>query len=639
MIRNAEAQPVASWPDDGPPRSRRHGDVYFSAHDALGEARAVFLAGCGLPDAWRGRRRFVVGELGLGAGRNLAALMALWRQTREPGARLCIFSIENDLLTAAEVARALERVAFGPDRPGASPRAQDLEDRARAPWPELGEEAARLAALWPPRARGFHRIDLEDWGVTLDIALMEAADALRAWDGAADAWFLDGFSPAKDPQSWREEVLSLLAERSAPGARLATYTVAGAVRRGLAAAGFAVAKAPGHGAKSQRLEVAAPGERPPSQSPAPRIAILGAGIAGASLARALRAAGVEPWVIEAQGAGAGASGAPVVLAAPRLDAGLGPIAALFAQAARRAADLYDATPGAVVARGGAHLSVSDKDPRRFAAIAASDLFAPGAARDGPASDLVPGQAGRALTLADARSLIPATVLKAWLGEVRPGRAARLTRTIEGWSVEDASGETLARVDAVILATGAQTGDLLSDLLPDLWAKTPLQAVRGQAEWAAGEPGDCAPPLPVNFGAWLTPAPGGIAFGATHDRDDPACDLRPADRARNLDALAARFPDLARRLATSPLTSWAATRAASPDYLPLAGEAAPGLFVLVGLGGRGFTLAPLLAEHLAATLLGAPSPLPRDLAALVEPTRFARRAARHLDRRSGAREAP
>ncbi|MBJ7412185.1 MAG: FAD-dependent cmnm(5)s(2)U34 oxidoreductase, partial [Phenylobacterium sp.] len=109
-----------TWTDDGQPRSRLFGDVYFSAQDGLAESRAVFLQGCGLPDAWAGRRRFVVGELGFGTGLNIVALLELWRRTRPPEGRLHIFSIEAFPITADEAARAL------------------------APWPELADVAGLL---------------------------------------------------------------------------------------------------------------------------------------------------------------------------------------------------------------------------------------------------------------------------------------------------------------------------------------------------------------------------------------------------------------------------------------------------------------------------------------------------------------
>ena len=97
------------WRPDGLPGSRLYGDVYFSSEDGLAETRAVFLAGCGLPDAWAHRRHFTVGELGFGTGLNIAALLTLWKQTRPPGARLTLFSVEAHPMTAADARRALSR--------------------------------------------------------------------------------------------------------------------------------------------------------------------------------------------------------------------------------------------------------------------------------------------------------------------------------------------------------------------------------------------------------------------------------------------------------------------------------------------------------------------------------------------------
>ena len=102
-----DASPQLLWADDGSPRSGRFGDVYFSKDDGLAETRAVFLQGCGLPEAWSGRSAFTVGELGFGTGLNIVALLDLWRRTRADGARLRIFSIEGFPLTRDEAARAL----------------------------------------------------------------------------------------------------------------------------------------------------------------------------------------------------------------------------------------------------------------------------------------------------------------------------------------------------------------------------------------------------------------------------------------------------------------------------------------------------------------------------------------------------
>jgi len=592
---------VDETPDDGPvnfdadgaPRSRRYGDVYFSKAGGLAETRAVFLAGCGLPEAWAGRSEFTVAELGFGTGLNIAALLELWRTSRRPGAHLSIFTVE------------------------AEPLARDAAARALGGWPELAASAALLLERWPGRARGFHRVDLPELGATLDVAVMEAAEALGAWQGRADAWFLDGFAPAVNPQMWTDALMALAAARSAPGARAATYTVAGQARRALAAAGFAVERRPGFGHKRERLEARLPSAPPPARR-APRIAIVGAGIAGAALARAFRALGAAPRVYDAERAGAGASGMPAALVTPRLDAGLDEIAQLHAQALARAASLYDALPAAVIARGVLQLEAAPRDAARFAKIAAADLFEPGDLQvltAEAAAERLGEPAPAGLLIAAARVIEPAAVLAAWLPELAPAAVAAVEPAGAGWRLAAADGRTIAEADIVCLAAGAG--------LATLWPDARIEPVRGQLSWAEG----LAAPQAAAWGAYVAPTRGGVMFGATHDRGDASADLRPADDARNLAALAARLPELAARLEGAPLQAGAAVRATTPDRLPIAGTLAPRLHVLGGFGARGFALAPLLAEHVAAQALDAPSPLPEALARIVRPSRFSERARR------------
>ena len=573
-----------AWSADGQPRSRLYGDLYFSAQDGLAESRAVFLEGCGLPDAWAGRRQFVVGELGFGTGLNILALLDLWRRTGPPSGQLHIFSVEAHPVTAQDAARAL------------------------AHWPELSQVAGPLLARWPGRARGLHRVDLPEFSALLDVAVMQVEPALAGWSGRADAWFLDGFAPAVNPAMWRDDVLALVAQRSAPGARAATFTVAGHVRRGLAAAGFAVEKRPGFGRKRERLEARLPGAAAERQAPH-RIAIVGAGIAGAAAARAVRALGGEAVIVEAEAPGAGGSGNPAALVTPRLDAGLGPPAQLFAQGFRRAVALYEHLPEAIVSRGVLQLATEPRDADRFAKIAASDLFEP---RTMTATEE---------SLAQHAALVvePAAILAAWAPETVRG-AVHALRQVEGgeWVLLDTDGREILRADAVIVAAAMASAALCAGL--------PLKPFRGQASFLRTFAG---PAAAMAWGGYLAPTRDGVLFGATYDRDD-ATDTRAADHVRNLATLSAVRPDLAERLAAAPLEGRASIRATTPDRAPIAGAAAEGglgVFVLTGFGSRGFSLAPLLAEHVAALALGAPSPLPAPLAELVDPQRFRRRAAR------------
>ncbi len=579
------------WSEPGAPRSRRFGDVYYALEDGLAESRAVFLAGCGLPDAWTGRAHFTVAELGFGTGLNIAALLHLWRESGASG-RLHIFSIEGFPVAREDAARALSA------------------------WPEIADAARALLDRWPLATPGFHRVDLPEWNATFDLAVGDAAWALDQWSGAADAWFLDGFSPALNPDMWSDAVLDGVAARSAPGARLGTFTVAGAVRRGLAERGFQVDKRPGHGRKRERLEAILPGAATDRATDAVRgrVAIIGAGVAGASLARALGAQGVEVVVI-ADG-GPAASGFPAALVTPRMDVGDTVLAGLFAQALERAGRLYGGVDAAVISRGVLKLEHGPRDAARFDKVAAQALWAPGEMKRLDAVEVSQrvgeplGQGG--LLMAGAMSVRPSAILEAWLDGVRRigGSVARLERRGGVWRVLDSAANVLVEAEAVVLAAGWGASGLGA---PD------LRPVRGQASWARLDNG---PASGVTWGGYVAPTGDGVLFGATHDRDETDTGVRGDDLRRNLETLGAVLPALAERIASLQVRSGAATRAVTPDRLPLAGRLDEGLFILGGLGSRGFAVAPLLADHVASLITGTPSPLPKASALRVGPDRVA-----------------
>jgi len=588
-MKTDDASPQLTWTEEDEPRSGRFGDVYFSKDDGLAETRAVFLEGCGLPDAWGGRPHFTVAELGFGTGLNIVALLDLWRRARPEGGRLHVFSIEGFPLTADEARRALSN------------------------WPELAEAAKALTDAWPERTPGFHRIDLPDFNAVLDLAVGDAAWALEQWSGPADAWFLDGFSPALNPGMWSPEILDLIVARSAPDARVATFTVAGAVRRGLAERGFVVEKKPGHGRKRERLEARSPGEA--RVAPRPRVAVIGAGVAGSSVARALLVQGLTPVVLEADRPGAGGSGFPAGLLTPRLDAGDAAIAGLYAQALERARQLFDATPGAVHAEGVLQLPQAERDGVRFTKVAAQPIWRDGAMTimdaDAVGERLGEPVADGGLMMADARVVHPAGVLKAWLSgvDIVTARVARIERTGEAWTLFDDTEAVVAIADVVVATAGWGAAELLGE-------GSGLSPVRGQADWRVG------PTTPgAAWGGYVAPTADGLLFGATHTRGDVDLDPRDADSAANLQTLRARLPVLAGRVAAGEAHRRVAIRATTRDRLPIAGLREDGIYVLTGLGSRGMCVAPLLGEHLAAMICGASSPLPAALSDRVSPKRL------------------
>ena len=203
---------------DGVPIARRFDDPYFSLEDGLAETRHVFLGGNDLPQ--RLCDGFHIAELGFGTGLNFLVTWDAWRSAGAQG-RLTFTSFE------------------------AFPMVTDQMSAALAAFPELAPLAAQLLATWQP---GAGAVILDDH-ICLDVRIGDARTTVPAWDGAADAWYLDGFSPAKNPQLWEPALMQAVARQTKPNGTAATYSAAGHVRRALTDAGFDVTRVPGFGRK------------------------------------------------------------------------------------------------------------------------------------------------------------------------------------------------------------------------------------------------------------------------------------------------------------------------------------------------------------------------------------------------------
>jgi tRNA 5-methylaminomethyl-2-thiouridine biosynthesis bifunctional protein len=605
--------PRINWNAEGAPVAEAHGDVYYSLQDGLEETRAVFLRGCGLPQAWEGRRQFTVAETGFGTGLNFLALWQLWRRHRPaPDAQMTFVSFELYPLTEEDARRAL------------------------AAWPELADLSARLLSQWPGPVRGVRELRFPEDGVRLVLHLGDIAEMLPQAVFTADAWFLDGFSPAKNEDMWSPAIYPEIAAHSAPGARLGTFTVAGAVRRGLAEAGFDVSKAEGHGRKRERLEarIAAPPPpladtfalRSPPARPQ-RIAILGAGIAGAALAHRLKADGFDPEVFEpAPAPASGASGNPLGLLMPRLDAGDTAEAALLIDAYLAARSVYRGLPEAeetdVI-----QLPRNAAEAARFEKLLADPPL--------PLEDL---EAARGGALLHKRALIvkPAPLVARLLEGVPQHLGSKVSVRLEETSVNG------VMFDAIILANGMEARTLAPVL--------PLEARLGQVDWA--DMPVSAPASALASGSYAlasgTQRLWGATFAASDGRYDPEGTAEA--RAENLAALEKLSPWWLSAVRGAAPRSRASLRATTPDRLPLIGAVpdaaaaeiafaglkkgraaetdAPsctGAYVSGGFGARGFTWAPWAAAILSARLAGAPSPASHRALCAVSPMRFVLRS--------------
>ena len=214
---------------DGTPYSPIYDDVYHSAAGAHAQAKHVFLAGNGLPGRWAGREKFVIVETGFGLGLNFLATWLTWRDDPQRCRTLHFISLEKHPLAAADLARV------------------------HVAWPELATLSDELGRSWPALEEGVHELEFDGGRVRLTLHFGDAATLLPKLTAAADAFYLDGFSPAKNPELWSPGLCGSLVRLAVSGATLATWSVAGSVRRALAAAGFAVVRRPGFAGKRQML--------------------------------------------------------------------------------------------------------------------------------------------------------------------------------------------------------------------------------------------------------------------------------------------------------------------------------------------------------------------------------------------------
>ena len=269
------------WQADGTPVACDYDDVYFSRAGALAESAYVFLRHNGLPARF-GAGDFTIVETGFGTGLNALLTAQQWQRHGGAGTLHFISCEKHPLMLA------------------------DLQ-RAHKCWPELAFWAERLQRHYPALTPGWHQVALAD-NVRVWLWFGDVHEGLADLDTAVDAWYLDGFAPARNPQMWTEALFQRMAALSAPGATFATFTAAGVVRRGLEKAGFAVDKVPGFGRKREMLCGRWPGTGRPQKARVQTLAVVGAGLAGAQVAYHAARAGVAVTVFEAQAPASGASG-------------------------------------------------------------------------------------------------------------------------------------------------------------------------------------------------------------------------------------------------------------------------------------------------------------------------------------------
>ncbi|MBY5967559.1 MULTISPECIES: bifunctional tRNA (5-methylaminomethyl-2-thiouridine)(34)-methyltransferase MnmD/FAD-dependent 5-carboxymethylaminomethyl-2-thiouridine(34) oxidoreductase MnmC [Halomonas] len=635
------------------PHSRVFDDVYFSRHDGRAETEHVFIHANHLPQRfqeWTLERPFVIGETGFGTGLNMLCAWQAFDQHAPAGARLHLVSTERYPMSAADLAQAL------------------------AGWPDLADRAAALIEAWPEPVIGVHRLTLSP-RVTLDLHIGDSSERLALLDGRVDAWFLDGFAPAKNPDMWQPALFEQMAARSRPGATFATFTCAGIVKRGLKAAGFQWRKVPGHGRKREMLageidtppadkrRQATPWYSPPPALPHRRVAIIGAGIAGCATAEALARRGIEVTLIDSTAPGAGASGNEqgalyVKLAADTNHQSRVYLAGLLYS--QRWLARLDGEGQLWSPCGVLQLAHGDREARRqrrfleHHPLPHSVVHSIDAAQ---ASQLagVPVTAG-GLCYPGAGWVKPRALCEFLVA--RPGvnlvkaQIHDLRASDQGWRLlgTAADGSQVAvDADQVVIATAHQANQFAYT------QGLPLQPVRGQVSRWRLPPDAPAPQRVVCAGGYVAPPLEGVlTFGATFVPGCSDADTLPEDHAANLRELDQTLPGYTDRLraqgitlSTESLDGRGGVRCASPDKSPYAGPLPDqqawvedyavlekdatrvpdtpgrhhrGLWISAAHGSRGLASAPLCAEVLASRICDEPLPLEAPLADHLHPGR-------------------
>lgn len=632
------------WDDNGQPISSAYDDVYFSRQSGLEETRYVFLQHNQLEQRFSDLTdgdHFTIAETGFGTGLNFLTAWQLWQQQAPAHARLHFVSVEKHPLSKADLTQAL------------------------ALWPELTDLASPLIERFPPPCPGFYRLQLSDQ-VSLTLLYADAIDAFQSLKASVDAWFLDGFAPAKNPDMWTQALFEQMARLSKSGTTFSTFTAAGMVRRGLQKAGFHVNKVKGFAHKREmicgQLQSAAQNHWPepgwsrwPCNDKPQEAIVLGAGIAGCSSARALAERGVIVQVIDRH---------PV----PANEASGNPQGVLYAKLPAKP------TPASRIHLNGLHYSLQllqSLDDQHWQACGVLQLGLNPAEQEKqdklcqlqhyPRELVHPLTAEQASAVAGVNIQAPALSYpgsgwvspKAWCQQlldhpnitlVTDTQINHIEQTSQGWQLSNVT-HTFTTATLVLACA-----DQARQFSPCQWL--PTKTIRGQVSQVKKTVQAPALKKVLCGHSYISPATQDHwCFGATFNLRDENTEVRLQDHQENLCNTQQLSEELAASLALTPIEQWqgrVAFRCTSPDYLPIVGpvpvleaftaqfaelrhdakaqitqqpEYYPGLYVNIAHGSKGMITAPLAAELLASQLCNEPLPIEQHLAQVLLPARF------------------
>ena len=643
---------------DGLPYTGNLEAIYGSKESGLAEAQHVFIAGNQLIKRWQALPTetascFVIAETGFGGGINFLLAWSLWQQYAPPSATLHYISSEKHPFTSEDLTRFL------------------------ALWPQLQRQATGLIANYPVLTPGFHRLQFEEGRISLTLMLGDALscyqELLLCGDAAmeknlreyhVDAWFLDGFSSAKESPVWDEQLFTTIGMLSTNNTTIASFLAAAVLKPGLGAAGFKVSIRPVFGCKQDMVvaefECSSRGRtirHTPWHVPSPNIVkakkalVLGAGLAGCYTANALARRGWLVTLVDAEMCvGGGASGNQQAILFPKLSASCSPLNNFMLNAYIFAVRTYQAIlkkwPIGELC-GMLQLAYNVKEQASQAKLQTwlanyPELGALVSAEEASSLAGILLQSGgmfvRRSGWLDSPALCKHLIQVPGINWVADTNVTSLAYGGGEWSINEQHADVLVIASGYRAATFAQTAHL------------PITPVHGQMTAMQSNLSSAGLKVPLCADGHILPArQGSHGLGATYHPDLTEDVGSVADDRENL----AKLDGFSVAIDWTGIVTghWAGVRAATPDYLPLVGPVANpalfreqfagfasdakrwiplslnayhGLYVCAGFGSRGLTSIPLSAEWLAATINREPSSLPRTMIQSLSPSRFLRR---------------
>lgn len=614
----------------GTPSSTLYNDVYFSRGQGVAESNYVFLQHNQLPTKWRqlaANRTWVIAETGFGTGLNFYQAATLFLATAPATTRLHFVSFEKYPLQVAD----LKKIA--------------------AHWPEFNEISQATQAHYPELIPGLHRLRLHP-RITLDLVFGDAVHTLPDWaavhKNTVDSWFLDGFAPSKNPTMWQPIVYRAIFKSLTANGTLATFTASGHVRRGLETAGLSMNKARGFGHKRDMLY----GTKRTLAMPTPRlpksIAIIGGGIAAATMATELRDFTGELRLFWATVSPAdAASGNPQAAMYPLLQAEWTVLSEFYTHGFLFSQRFYQQhVPQHVHWTGVELLHRSTDDTIRQQKIIKRKLYPPTMVQATANSLLIP----------NAGWLSPFAVVTDLFQQLMSYRKERgLTTTIvksepvitleriaSHWQIETTNATY--RADHVVLCVGhslaiaektKEKNNLHIQCVAVQQANLPIRPIRGQVTLLTQGELSGLKHVVCENGYVLPPQQGVLCTGATFDREDPSSRLKESDNIANIEQLNSMLNT--HFTVEQLIAGRASVRATTPDHTPIQGlltrasgcgnktVLCAGLSVISGLGSRGFTTAPWLAHAVACNILARPLPFGERIALASGTRRFLQRS--------------